>query len=157
MVKYKIKQLLKPKKSQKQQNQRNLIQEQIQRTKNLREQNLKSQLAAGTIATVRFEEVKVKVSQRNIVVIWWLICIAPNNWWSVSCDSFVNRQLMKWLNRTVHIQLQYYQIITMHKQSYSRTLLVKGCLFFSVFIFHITGLEIGILNGPKYKVNFFHL
>lgn len=65
MVKYKIKKLLKPKKSQKQQNQQNLIQEQIQRTKNLREQNLKAQLAAGTIATVRFEEVKVKVSHKN--------------------------------------------------------------------------------------------
>ncbi|XP_016334822.1 acid-sensing ion channel 4-like [Sinocyclocheilus anshuiensis] len=62
VVKYKIKQLLKQKKSQKQQNQRNLIQEQIQRTKNLREQNLKAQLAAGTIATVRFEEVKVKAA-----------------------------------------------------------------------------------------------
>uniref|UniRef100_A0A672M2J4 Acid-sensing ion channel 4-like n=2 Tax=Sinocyclocheilus grahami TaxID=75366 RepID=A0A672M2J4_SINGR len=62
VVKYKIKQLLKPKKSQKQQNQRNLIQEQIQRTKNLREQNLRAQLADGTIATVRFEEVKVKAA-----------------------------------------------------------------------------------------------
>lgn len=62
MAKHKIKQLQKPKKSQKQQNQQNLIQEQIQRTKNLREQNLQAQLAAGTIATVRFEEVKVKVS-----------------------------------------------------------------------------------------------
>uniref|UniRef100_A0A8C2AR18 Acid-sensing (proton-gated) ion channel family member 4b n=1 Tax=Cyprinus carpio TaxID=7962 RepID=A0A8C2AR18_CYPCA len=41
---------------------------------------------------------------------------------SVNCE----RTLMKWLNHTVHIQLQYYQIITMHKQSYSRTLLVKG-------------------------------
>ncbi|KTG36468.1 hypothetical protein cypCar_00002492 [Cyprinus carpio] len=62
VVKYKIKKLLKPKKSQKQQNQRNLIQEQIQRTKNLREQNLQTQLSDGTIATVRFEEVKVKLA-----------------------------------------------------------------------------------------------
>uniref|UniRef100_A0A8C2IJU5 Acid-sensing (proton-gated) ion channel family member 4b n=1 Tax=Cyprinus carpio TaxID=7962 RepID=A0A8C2IJU5_CYPCA len=62
VVKYKIKKLLKPKKSQKQQNQRNLIQEQIQRTKNLREQNLQTQLSDGTIATVRFEEVKVKAA-----------------------------------------------------------------------------------------------
>ncbi|XP_051997114.1 acid-sensing ion channel 4-B-like [Xyrauchen texanus] len=60
VVKYKIKRLLKPNKSQKHQNQRNLIQEQIQRTKNLREQNLRAQLAAGTIATIRFDDVKVK-------------------------------------------------------------------------------------------------
>lgn len=58
-----MKRLLKPKTDQKQQNQRNLIQEQIQRTKNLREQNLRSQQTTGTVATVQFEEIKVKVSQ----------------------------------------------------------------------------------------------
>lgn len=47
----------------------------------------------------------------------------------------------------------------MHNRSYSRTLLVEGCFFFSLFIFfHITELEIGILNGSctlKYTFTFF--
>lgn len=47
----------------------------------------------------------------------------------------------------------------MHNRSYSRTLLVEGCFFFSLFLFfHITELEIGILNGSctlKYTFHFF--
>ncbi|XP_057193440.1 acid-sensing ion channel 4-B isoform X2 [Triplophysa rosa] len=68
VVKCKIKRLLKPKTDQKQQTQRNLIQEQIQRTKNLREQNLRAQLTTGTVATVRFEEVKVKAANDAAMV-----------------------------------------------------------------------------------------
>ncbi|KAL7826159.1 hypothetical protein SRHO_G00338970 [Serrasalmus rhombeus] len=60
VVKYRIKRLLRPQKNQNQQNQRNQIQNQIQGTKNLREQNLRAQLAASTIATVRLEDVKAK-------------------------------------------------------------------------------------------------
>ncbi|KAL6456045.1 hypothetical protein MHYP_G00358960 [Metynnis hypsauchen] len=60
VVKYKIKRLLRPQKNQNQQNQRNQIQNQIQGTKNLREQNLRAQLAGSTIATVRLEDAKAK-------------------------------------------------------------------------------------------------
>ncbi|TRZ00402.1 hypothetical protein DNTS_031939, partial [Danionella cerebrum] len=62
VIKYKFKQILKPGKNEKQATQRNLIQEQIHRTKNLREQNLRAQLVDGNIATVRFEEIKIKAS-----------------------------------------------------------------------------------------------
>ncbi|KAI4880646.1 hypothetical protein NFI96_001018 [Prochilodus magdalenae] len=66
VVKYRVKRLLRPQKNQNQQNQRNQIQNQIQRTKNLREQNLRAQLAANTIATVRLEDVKAKDTIRNL-------------------------------------------------------------------------------------------
>ncbi|XP_017337741.1 acid-sensing ion channel 4-B [Ictalurus punctatus] len=56
VIKYRIKRLLRPQKYQNQQSQRN----QMQRTKNRHDLNLRAQLTPSTIATVRLEEFKPK-------------------------------------------------------------------------------------------------
>lgn len=84
----------------------------------------------------------------------WLLNFAPNIWRSASCDMFVNRQLMTWLNRTVHIQLQCYRIITTHNRSYSRTLLFKGRLFFSLYFFISLNLKLGSWMDPALNYTF---
>lgn len=57
VIKYKLKRLFRPRKSQRNQNQN-----QIPCLQNHTEQNLRTQLTDGTIATVRLEDVKAKVS-----------------------------------------------------------------------------------------------
>ncbi|XP_076848773.1 acid-sensing ion channel 4-B [Brachyhypopomus gauderio] len=60
VAKCRIKTLLRPQNSQNQQNQRTLIQNQIQRTKNLREQSCRAQRTSSSICTVTLEDVKAK-------------------------------------------------------------------------------------------------
>ncbi|KAF7711267.1 hypothetical protein HF521_000278 [Silurus meridionalis] len=61
VIKHRIKRLLRPQKYQNQQSQRN----QTQRTRNHRDLNLRAQLTPSTIATVRLEEFKPRVSPWN--------------------------------------------------------------------------------------------